>query len=45
MKEGEVISVLGPLGNGFPLDEARGKHVMLMGAVSAFRRWFRLQES
>ncbi|UWP58712.1 dihydroorotate dehydrogenase electron transfer subunit [Ruminococcus gauvreauii] len=31
MKEGEVISVLGPLGNGFPLDEARGKHVMLMG--------------
>ena len=28
---GNVIPVLGPLGNGFPLDEVRGKRVMLMG--------------
>lgn len=31
LKEGDVISVLGPLGNGFPLEEARGKRVFLMG--------------
>ncbi|MCH1982592.1 dihydroorotate dehydrogenase electron transfer subunit [Ruminococcus sp. OA3] len=31
LREGDVIPVLGPLGNGFPVDEARGKRVMLMG--------------
>lgn len=30
-REGDSISVLGPLGNGFPLEEARGKKVFLMG--------------
>lgn len=28
---GEAASVLGPLGNGFPLEEAKGKRVFLMG--------------
>ena len=31
MKSGDHISLVGPLGNGFPLDEARGKKVFLMG--------------
>lgn len=30
-KEGEDISVLGTLGNGFPLEETAGKRVMLIG--------------
>ena len=28
---GDTIEILGPLGNGFPLDEARGKEVFLIG--------------
>ena len=31
LKTGEQISVLGPLGNGFPLEEAAGTTVFLMG--------------
>lgn len=31
MKAGEQIEILGPLGNGFPLGEARGKRVFLIG--------------
>ena len=31
MKEGGRVEVLGPLGNGFPLEEAQGKKVFLMG--------------
>ena len=31
MKAGDKIEVLGPLGNGFPLEEAKGKRVFLMG--------------
>lgn len=31
LKAGDQISVLGPLGNGFPLEEAAGKTVFLMG--------------
>ena len=31
MKAGDTIPVLGPLGNGFPLHEAEGKRVFLMG--------------
>ena len=31
LKAGDQISVLGPLGNGFPLEEAAGKSVFLMG--------------
>lgn len=30
-REGESISVMGPLGNGFPLEKAEGKNVFLMG--------------
>lgn len=30
-RAGESISVMGPLGNGFPLDKADGKNVFLMG--------------
>ena len=28
---GEEIELIGPLGNGFPLDEAKGKHLILIG--------------
>ena len=31
MKQGETIDILGPLGNGFPLEEAAGKNVYLIG--------------
>ena len=31
MKEGESLKILGPLGNGFPLERAKGKRVFLMG--------------
>ena len=31
MKAGDKIEVVGPLGNGFPLEEAKGKRVFLMG--------------
>ena len=31
MKAGEELELLGPLGNGFPLHEAAGKHVFLVG--------------
>lgn len=31
LQAGDKVSVLGPLGNGFPLDEAEGKTVILMG--------------
>lgn len=30
-KEGDTIAILGILGNGFPLEEAKGKKVLLMG--------------
>ena len=31
MKAGDIIPVIGPLGNGFPYEKAEGKHVFLMG--------------
>ena len=31
MKEGESLFIVGPLGNGFPLEEAEGKKAFLMG--------------
>lgn len=31
MKAGDQLSVIGPLGNGFPLEKAEGKRVFLMG--------------
>lgn len=31
LRAGYTIDILGPLGNGFPLEEAKGKRVMLMG--------------
>lgn len=31
MKEGDTLPVIGPLGNGFPLEAARGKKAFLMG--------------
>lgn len=31
MKAGDIIPVIGPLGNGFPYEEAKGKNVFLMG--------------
>lgn len=31
MKAGDTIPVIGPLGNGFPVEKARGKKVFLMG--------------
>lgn len=31
MKPGDQLSIIGPLGNGFPLDRAEGKRVFLMG--------------
>ena len=31
LRAGDTIEILGPLGNGFPLEEAKGKRVMLMG--------------
>ena len=31
LKEGDTIDVLGPLGNGFPLEAIRGKRVLMMG--------------
>ena len=31
MKQGDTLEVMGPLGNGFPLQEAEGKRVFLMG--------------
>ena len=31
LRAGDTIDILGPLGNGFPLGEAKGKRVMLMG--------------
>ena len=31
LRAGDTIDILGPLGNGFPLEEAKGKRVMLMG--------------
>lgn len=31
MKEGDSLSVIGPLGNGFPYEKARGRRVFLMG--------------
>lgn len=31
LKQGDTVDILGPLGNGFPLSEAQGKKVFLMG--------------
>lgn len=31
MKQGDTVEVLGPLGNGFPLEEAEGKRIFLVG--------------
>lgn len=31
LSEGDHVDVLGPLGNGYPMDEAAGKRVILMG--------------
>lgn len=31
MKEGDIIPIIGPLGNGFPLEAAKGKRAFLIG--------------
>lgn len=31
MKEGDTFSIIGPLGNGFPMEKAQGKKAFLMG--------------
>ena len=31
MEEGETVDILGPLGNGFPLEAGEGKRVLLAG--------------
>ncbi len=31
LKAGEAVEIIGPLGNGFPLEKAKGKQVFLMG--------------
>ena len=31
LKAGDEVDILGPLGNGFPIEEGKGKRVMLMG--------------
>ena len=31
MKAGDIVPVIGPLGNGFPLEKAEGKKAFLMG--------------
>ena len=31
LKAGDEVDILGPLGNGFPMEEGKGKRVMLMG--------------
>ncbi|MBR2258695.1 MAG: dihydroorotate dehydrogenase electron transfer subunit [Blautia sp.] len=31
LREGDELDLLGPLGNGFPMDQARGKKVILIG--------------
>ena len=31
LKAGDMISVMGPLGNGFPLEELKGKRVLMIG--------------
>lgn len=31
LRAGDSVEILGPLGNGFPLEEVRGKRVLLMG--------------
>ena len=31
LRGGDAVKVMGPLGNGFPLEEAAGKHVLLVG--------------
>lgn len=31
LRAGDTVDILGPLGNGFPLEEAKGKRVFLMG--------------
>ena len=31
MQSGDTLSIIGPLGNGFPLEKAEGKNVFLMG--------------
>ena len=36
MKAGDIIPVLGPLGNGFPVEKAEGKKVFLMGGGIGF---------
>jgi len=35
-KAGDTIGLRGPLGNGFPLDEIRGKHIVIIGGGFAF---------
>ena len=31
MQAGDTVDIMGPLGNGFPMEEAKGKRVFLMG--------------
>jgi len=35
-REGRVIGVRGPLGNGFPIERMRGKHLVIVGGGFAF---------
>jgi sulfhydrogenase subunit gamma (sulfur reductase) len=36
MKEGDIIGVRGPLGNWYPLEEMKGKNIVIMGGGFAF---------
>jgi NAD(P)H-flavin reductase len=36
MKEGDILGVRGPFGNGYPLDEMEGKNVVIIGGGFAF---------
>ncbi len=43
MKAGDIIPVLGPLGNGFPVEKAEGKKFSLWVVESVFLRSWNLQ--
>lgn len=40
MEAGGTVPVIGPLGNGFPVEKAKGKKVFLMGGgIGVHRFW------
>ena len=45
MKAGDTLPIIGPLGNGFPLEAGKGKRAFLIGGVLEFRRFWSLQNS